>query len=91
MTPSIVLVWVFGIAMVVTNPGLLESGWLYAKLVLVLAMSALHGVFVTLGKKVDAGPAAGQDGPTPRQLRMLNEVPFLLLIGIVLLVVLKPF
>jgi len=91
MSPSIVLTWVFGIAMLISNPGWLEAGWLHLKLVLVVALSALHGWFVTLGKRIDAGAGTVEDGPSARRMRMLNEVPFLLLIGIVLLVVLKPF
>ena len=87
MSPAITLTWVFGIAMVLTNTALLGETWLQLKLFLVLLMSALHGFFVTLGKRIDAGV----DETSARRMRVLNEVPFLLLIGIVLLVVLKPF
>jgi len=88
LTPAMLLVWLFGIAMVITNPALLNAGWLYAKIVLVLAMTGIHGYFVALGKKIDAGD---KSGPTNRQMRLLNEVPFLLMIVIVILVVIKPF
>jgi len=88
LTPSMLLVWLFGIAMVAVNPALLSAGWLYAKILAVLLMTGLHGYFVALGKKVDAGV---KDGPENRQMRMLNEVPFLLLIVIVILVVIRPF
>jgi len=54
MSPSIVLVWVFGIGMLVLNPALLSGHWMQIKLVLVVAMSGVHGWFVTLGKRVDA-------------------------------------
>lgn len=87
MSPSIVLVWVFGVGMVASNPALLSAGWLQAKLVLVLALSAVHGWFVTLGKRIDAGVGTTD----ARRMRLLNEVPFLLLIGIVILVVVRPF
>ncbi len=87
MTPSIVLVWVFGIAMVVSNSALLSTGWLQAKLVLVLVLSGVHGWFVTLGKRIDAGDTTID----AKRMRLLNEVPFLLLIGIVILVVVRPF
>ena len=88
LTPSMLLVWVFGISLIVANPALLSAGWLYAKLALVLVMTGIHGYFVALGKKIDAGV---KDGPENRQMRMLNEVPFLLMIVIVLLVVIRPF
>lgn len=87
MSPAIVLVWVFGLGMVMTNPGLMSSTWLQLKFVLVLVLSGVHGLFVTLGKRIDAG----EDGPSGKKLRILNEVPFLLMIGIVILVVVKPF
>jgi len=92
LTPAMLLVWVFGIAMVVTNTALLSAGWLYAKIVLVLILTGIHGYFVALGKKIDAGVDAGaKNGPTNRQMRLLNEVPFVLMIGIVILVVIRPF
>ena len=87
MNPSLILVWVFGLAMLWMNQDLLSQGWLHAKLVLVLILSGMHGYFVRLGKKVDLGG----DGVSARQLRMLNEVPFLLMIVIVILVAVKPF
>ncbi len=88
LTPAMLLVWVFGIAMIAVNTALLSEGWLYAKIALVLVMTGIHGYFVALGKKVDAGV---KDGPENRQMRMLNEVPFLLMIAIVILVVIRPF
>ncbi len=87
LNPALILVWVFGIAMVVLNQNLLGQGWLHVKFVLVLVLSGLHGYFIGMGKKIDRGEVT----PSPTTLKMLNEVPFLLMIGIVLLVVLKPF
>ena len=87
MNPSLILVWVYGLTMLWMNQGLLSQGWLHAKLVLVLILSGMHGYFVRLGKKVDQGG----DGVSAKQLRMLNEVPFLLMIVIVILVAVKPF
>jgi len=90
MNPSLILVWVFGLAMLYIdwkNGGQIYlQPWLHVKLVLVLILSGLHGYFVRLGKKVDRG-----GGVSARQLRMLNEVPFLLMIVIVILVAVKPF
>lgn len=99
MSPAIVLVWVFGIGMLVLNPALLSSHWMQVKLVLVLVMSGVHGGFVSLGKRIDSGAIySSGTGSDPEQLqrlqkrlRLLNEVPFLLMIGIVILVVVRPF
>lgn len=91
LNPSLVLSWVFGIAMVFVDwqrgGQLYLEGWFHAKLVLVLVISGLHGYFIGLGKKVDR--VAGT--VDAKRLRMMNEVPFLLLIGVVVLVIVKPF
>lgn len=87
LNPSLILVWVFGLWMLYLNPSLLSQGWLHIKLALVLAISGLHGYFIGLGKKVDRVTGTVQ----AKRLRMLNEVPFLLMIGVVILVVVKPF
>lgn len=87
LNPSLVLVWVLGLAMIGLNPALLEYGWLHTKIVLVLALSGLHGYFIMLGKQVDRGGSA----VSPKRLKMLNELPFVLTIFIVILVVVKPF
>ncbi len=91
LNPSLVLTWVFGIAMVFVDwqrgGQLYLEGWFHAKLVLVLVISGLHGYFIGLGKKVDR--VAGT--VDAKRLRMMNEVPFLLLIGVVVLVIVKPF
>jgi len=86
LMPSIILVWVLGISLIVINPAIMSGGWLHAKLLLVLLLSGLHGYFVAMGKKIDRG----EDVPAKR-LKMLNEVPFILLIIIVILVIVKPF
>jgi putative membrane protein len=59
---------------------------MHAKLVLVLGLSGLHGYFIGLGKRVDAVTGTVQ----ARTLRLLNEVPFLLMIGAVILVIVRP-
>ena len=86
LTPSVILVWVLGIAMISLNPGLLQSGWFHVKLLFVILLTGLHGYFISVGKKIDAG----QTVPAKR-LKMLNEVPFILLIGIVIMVIVRPF
>lgn len=87
MNPSLIIVWVLGITMLVMNPGLLSMGWMHTKLLLVLALSGLHGYFISLGKKIDRGDVPASS----KTLKMLNEVPFILMIGVVILAVVKPF
>lgn len=88
LTPSMILVWMLGIAMLVMNPGIVAGGvWMWVKLLLVLGMTALHGMFVGMGKKIDRG----DESVSVKKLQLLNEVPFVLLIVIVVLVVVRPF
>lgn len=61
--------------------------WLYVKLALVLAMSALHGLFARWRKDF----AADRNARPARFYRIANEIPTVLLIAIVLLAVIKPF
>lgn len=87
LNPSLVLVWVLGLTMILLNQSLLSVGWMHLKLLLVLILSGLHGYFIGMGRKIDRGELA----PSSKTLKMLNEVPFLIMIGVVLLAVLKPF
>ena len=86
LLPSIVAVWAFGIALASVTHAWSE-GWLSAKLVLVLILSGYHGWLSAYGKKL----ARGQRPLATRTLRMLNEVPGVVVAIIVVLVVVKPF
>ena len=63
------------------------GGWLHAKLLLVALLLAHFVVAGRWLKGVDAGRAL----PSARALRLFNELPVLLLVGIVYLVLAKPF
>lgn len=86
LNPSVILVWVLGIAMVAMNHGLLSQGWFHVKLLFVLILTGLHGYFISMGKKIDNGETL-----PAKQLKLLNEVPFLLMIVIVVMVIVRPF
>jgi putative membrane protein len=90
VTPSIILVWVLG-ALLAANIGLFDGvpglGWLHAKLVLVFILSGYHGWAVGYSKRL----ARGEARLTGRQLRMVNEVPALILALVVILVIVRPF
>ncbi|WP_448585677.1 CopD family protein [Thermaurantiacus sp.] len=86
LTPSLVLVWVLGL-MAATSYGLAGSGWLHAKILLVLVLTGYHGWAVSLAGKMAVGARPVGEG----RLRLLNEMPALMTIGIVGLAVLKPF
>ena len=86
MNPAMILVWVLGLVMA-WRAGWWSAHWFQAKLVLVLALSAVHGEFSRWRKDFEAD----RNARPARFYRIWNEVPTVLMIGIVFLVVLKPF
>jgi putative membrane protein len=86
LNPSMVLVWALGLTLAVQT-GAFDQGWLHAKLLLVLALSGLHGWMSAYARKL----ARGERTLSGRALRLINEVPGLAAAVIVVLVVLKPF
>ena len=76
-------------ALLLATPGAVDwsQGWLHAKLALVAALLLMHGL---IGRWL-ADFAADRNRRPARFYRIANEIPTLLLIGIVLLVVVKPF
>lgn len=87
MTFGAVFALAFGAAMIALAPGLMESGWLHAKLTLVLLLLAYHAwcYRLLLAFRDD------RNVHSARWYRLFNEAPLLLLIGIVVLAVVKPF
>ncbi|MEL1251810.1 protoporphyrinogen oxidase HemJ [Aurantiacibacter gilvus] len=86
LLPSIIVVWVLGLALAQTL-GLWASGWLHAKMLLVLVLSGYHGWMASYAKKL----ARGERSLTGKQLRMINEIPGVTVALIVILVVVRPF
>lgn len=86
MTPSAVLTVVFGVWLWLGYG--ITGGWMHAKLALVAVLVAFH---VWLGKLV-ADFAADRNTHGDKFYRWINEIPALpILIGVVFLVVMKPF
>ena len=86
MTPAMIATWLAGIALA-TSGHFWADHWLMAKLVLVIALTAFH---LWLGARI-RDFATDSNRLSARTYRMANELPTLLLIGIVILVVVKPF
>jgi putative membrane protein len=86
VNPAMIAVWVFGLTLAYVT-GAYEDTWFRLKFVLVIAMSGLHGFFAGTVKRF----ARDANTRPARFYRIINEVPFLLVIGIVILVVVKPF
>ena len=87
MSPAMGASWIFGLLMIAANPGMFNDGWIHVKLLLVILMSALHGV---LSKHVENFAADKNEKPA-KYFRILNEVPTVLMIAIVILAVVQPF
>ena len=87
-TPAMVASWMFGL--ILAFSGVIDwsrDGWFYAKLVLVVLLSAYHGCLVMWTKDF----ALDRNTRSPRFYRIANEIPTLLMIGIVILVIVRPF
>ncbi len=86
MWPALTAVWVLGVVLSVSGEWV-GSGWLTAKIGLVIALSAYHVWLAGYAQKL----ALGQRSLTGRNLRLLNEVPGIATVLIVILVIVKPF
>ncbi len=87
MTPAMIVAWVLGLWLAFGYVGFSGQYWLHAKLALVLAMSAMHGQMAKWVKDF----AEDRNTRSERFYRIANEGPTLLMIGIVILVIVKPF
>jgi protoporphyrinogen IX oxidase len=85
-TPAMLVAWASGLWLMVAG-GLTGAGWLHGKLGLVVILSAVHG----LNAKWVKDFAVDRNRRTAGFYRWANEVPTLLMIGIVVLAVVKPF
>jgi putative membrane protein len=86
MTPAMAVSWILGIAMLIQGHWL-GASWFHLKFVLVIAMSAMHGLF----SRYVADFARDRNRHTQKFFRIVNEIPTLLMIAIVILAVVKPF
>ncbi|HUN45629.1 MAG TPA: protoporphyrinogen oxidase HemJ [Stellaceae bacterium] len=88
MNPAMIATYVFGLTLLAT-PGVVDwqRGWMPAKFALVLALTGYHMLLARWRRDF----AADANRHPARFYRFVNEIPTLLLIGIVILVVVKPF
>jgi protoporphyrinogen IX oxidase len=86
INPAMITTWAVGLWLAYDG-GWLWSGWFHGKLVLVIALSGLHG-FYTGWVHAFAADANRHD---QKFYRIINEVPTVLMNGIVVLVIVKPF
>lgn len=86
MTPAMVVAWATGLYLA-ADAGWFAAPWFHVKATLVLLLTAAH---VHDGRLL-ARFAADANAHPARYFRIINEVPTLLMIGIVIMVIVKPF
>jgi protoporphyrinogen IX oxidase len=88
MNPAMIATYVFGATLAAT-PGIVHWGsfWIWSKLLFVAGLTVAHHAFAAWRKDF----AEDRNRRPARFYRMVNEVPTLLMVGIVILVVVKPF
>ncbi|HEX3993822.1 MAG TPA: protoporphyrinogen oxidase HemJ [Acetobacteraceae bacterium] len=91
INPAMVATIILGLWLAWLGPdsryGWFASGWLQAKIALVLMLSFVHGLLARWRRDF----AADRNQHSAKFYRLINEIPTVLMIIIVLLVVLKPF
>jgi len=88
MSPFALFTIVFGVAMILVNPGYyLHAGWLHLKLALVVLLLAYHAYCGVLVRRF----AEDRNQRGHVFYRWFNEAPVLILVAVVILAVVKPF
>jgi len=85
INPAMTVAWVFGL-MLVAHLNVWSEPWMLGKFALVLGMTAVHGAFARWRRHF----ANDANRHTARFYRIANEAPTVLLIGIVILIVVRP-
>ncbi|MET0969583.1 MAG: protoporphyrinogen oxidase HemJ [Tardiphaga sp.] len=86
MNPAMVVTWILGLYLAWSGAWF-TSGWLHGKLLLVVAMSGVHGFLAARVRDF----ATDRNTRTQKFYRIINELPTVLMVLIVILVVVKPF
>jgi protoporphyrinogen IX oxidase len=87
-TPAMLASYLFGIWLIwMLGAGAWSAGWLHAKILLVLLLTALHGMMAKWRRDFQTD----RNRHSERFYRVMNEIPTLLMVGIVILAVVKPF
>ena len=86
INPAMIVTWLAGLYLAWAGHWL-SAGWFHGKLLLVVVMSGIHGLFSRWVKDF----ANDRNRHDQKFYRIINEVPTLIMIGIVVLVIVKPF
>jgi len=86
INPAMTIAWILGVLLVL-NIGLDAGGWLHLKLLLVLVLSGFHGLLSRWRKSF----LRGERKRSEKFYRRVNEIPAAFIIGVVILVIVRPF
>jgi putative membrane protein len=86
INPAMIAAWVFGLWLAWAGNHWAE-GWFHTKLALLILMQIVHACLSRWRRHF----AADANRHSARFYRIVNEIPTVLLIGIVILAIVKPF
>lgn len=86
MNPAMIAAWIFGL-WTAHELSAWDQGWFHAKSALVILLTAAHMVYAKHRKSFEQDANQKSEG----YYQVINEVPAVLMIGIVIIVVVKPF
>ncbi|MFZ2154904.1 MAG: protoporphyrinogen oxidase HemJ [Bradyrhizobium sp.] len=86
INPAMIIAWLAGLYLAWSGHWL-SAGWFHVKFLLVIVLSGVHGFFARWVKDF----AADRNIRSQKFYRIINEVPTVLMIGIVVFVIVKPF
>jgi protoporphyrinogen IX oxidase len=86
INPAMVVSWTLGLWMIYDG-GWISAHWLHFKLLLVIVLSGVHGLLARWTMDF----AGDRNRHSDRFYRIMNEVPAVLMAGIVIMAVIKPF
>ena len=86
VNPAMLASWLFGL-MLVADLEAWGEGWMHAKFALLIGMQAVHAGYARWRRHF----AEDANRHSTRFYRIMNEVPTVFMIGIVILVIVKPF
>ena len=90
INPAMIATWIFGLWLIDLNGGLeflKTAGWLHSKITLLVLMQIVHAFLARSRKQF----AADRRPYSAKTFRIINEIPTVLLFGIIILAVVKPF
>lgn len=87
MNPSMLIAWISGLYLAGAGAWFSAGGWLHVKIALVVLMTVAHMFYGKCRKQFEAD----ENTRSQRFYRYANEVPAVFLVGILILVVVKPF